>query len=1331
MRDVETIFHRAASLPADERLRYLNAACGSDLALRAEVDGLLQADGKAVTFMAGLENQLHAVLKHHQETGSQVGRYRIDRKIAAGGMGSVYQAWDEKLNRDVALKFLHPHSALDPDAKERFLREARAISKLNHPNICTVFDVAETDTDEQYIVMEFCNGQRLDELIDANKLTYDVNFAIAEQLCDALAIAHAGDILHRDLKPQNVIIDQESQVKLLDFGIAKIVEAGASVTSRALGTVSYMSPEQFNAQEQDERTDIWALGILFFEMLTGVTPFKGKTQPEVMRAIFSKQRLSLHNLGSKLPESFERFFDTCLAHSPLDRFSHMNEVKAQLSDLRLELQHLGLANETPKFSRLAEDVHTLGRSSQNERRHITILHYRALLPEGTDPEDQLILVDQINEIFGKIIRRFGAYQYSASTTELVAYFGYPAAHEHSVAQAVRCALALKEATLRRNEQSPESYPKLSAQIAVHGGVMIARGSETSDGVEFIGDAPATAQGLSYQAGPDQILITTTLEELVRGLFAVNKIATSTGSVFEVLRESTAKSKFDVAVESGLSPFCGRVHELGMLEDAWQQTLEHEGRVIAISGEAGIGKSRLVHELKQRVAESEDAWLVECQCSPHETNNSLYPFLSYFQRDVLQFSEETTDADKALRVDGFLTEYDFDPDGTTVLRDFFLQSVNPEEQQLITPDERQRKIFSGLRYILTQRAKFQPVLVVLEDMHWADPSSNLMIDMMLHNTLPANVMLVITFRPSFQPRWLSAETATRLVLQKLNKRDAQALLENLSLPAKNDVSLGKKLLEKADGNPLFVETLTQAIANSGVDSLDAIPKTLQASLAARLDQLGEAKIVAQYASVIGREFELNLLKHCVENNTSVVEQVLQQLIDVQIFTPPAGPSSAYRFRHALIRDAAYESLLKADKTRIHRQIAEYFTEKSGASATLLADHWHLSGEYEQAAKAWLMGAENALAQAGASEAISLCARALDALEQSTPTPETIETKIDLYLTRSAATIAARGYTDRSVETGYATALELSNELASAEKKFASLFGASTVNVVLGQHSKTLEISNELVAIGERKANTEYLVEAHMVKGLAEFFMGEFNACRESFGHTIEIYSPESHGRHALSYGQDPKVIALCHLGWLEFIQGTSAIGIETVARAVEHAGSLNHQFSQTYALIYLGAIFTFNGEIEHASHEINDALEICNKHNIRGVQALARVFRSMLDVALEPTNATIERASKEIGIYEQTGAHIYLPAWYTDLSLALLQLGEYDKAKQLVEKATSIAASSNENWYAYPLLMARAELAAYKRTSTHQEELKEQAALLLKNSGCTGWSTQRRFTHLQQ
>ena len=1324
MSDLESIFHRALELSDSARSTYLDEACGDNLSLRKEIEDLLAADDKAATFMADLENQLHTVLKHHQETGTQIGRYRIDRKIASGGMGSVYQAWDSRLNRDVALKFLHPHCALEANAKQRFVREARAVSALNHPHICTVFDVAETDTGEQYIVMELCSGNRLDEVITNGELNYQQVFTLAMQLCGALGKAHEGKILHRDLKPQNVIVGSDGNLKLLDFGIAKDVGTAASATSRALGTVAYMSPEQFTAGTQDQRADIWAFGILLFEMLTGRTPYRGESQPEVMRAIFNQQRPSLRSLGSELPDSFERFFDCCLHREIEQRFGDMSIVAAELAKLRNQLAELSLLDKRPNRELAANERPTLGHSSRNERRQITILHFKIVLPPNLDPEEQLVIADQIKEIFSKIIRRFGAYQYASTPTDYVAYFGYPSAEEQGVTQAVRCALALKEASLRR-QQLPNSHT-FSVQIAVHTGLMIARHRDISNDLELVGDAPSVAQNLNFNAAVNQVLISPHTEELVRGFFATNGIKTNTGPAFEVLSESTAKSKFDVAVVTGLSPLAGRIHELGMLADAWQQTIEGDPRVIAISGEPGIGKSRLVYELKEIAAANADAWLVECQCSQYETNSSLYPFLSYFQQDVLQFTEHLSLSEKESRIEGFLTEYDFSDEDFRVLRAFFIGEIDPSETELVSPEQRQRKVFAGLRRLLSQRARFQPVLVIIEDMHWADPSTNLMIELMLQNGFPAGVMFVMTFRPNFKPRWLSTEVVTRLVLQRLNKQDSEKLIDSLSNKGIVNFSLRENLLDKTDGNPLFVETLTRTIVESGADYLDDIPTSLQASLTARLDQLGEAKTVAQYAAVIGRDFSVGLLHTCLGNELPVIERLLQQLVEAQLISAPTGTSDSYRFKHALIRDAAYNSLLKSDKSEIHRVIAETLAKNPHESAAKLAHHYNLAGVYIKAALGWLDAAKNSLRNGAANEAMTLCELGLSATDKSESGEQLNRTKTDLLLTRGAATIATRGYTHRAVESSYAEALELADVLDSNEKRFSALFGAAAVDVVCGKHRRALNIAHRLVVIAEHEANDDFLVEAYMVKGLVEFFVGEFMLARESFSRAIEMYAMESHGRHAVDYGQDPKMIALGHLSWLEFILGNPAVAIETALNAVAHARGLNHQFSLTYALVYLGATLLFAERVDAASDALNEALEICAKNDIRGVETLARIFKALVELSHQPNLDAIHNLEQLIETYERTGAKIYLPAWRTDIGFAYLKIGEPKQAEKNFRQAHAEMQTFDERWYAYPLMRLQAQLAIVDKVPSRVDELTTDCTELVNTTNCLGWARQTRF-----
>lgn len=1324
MSNLESIFHAATALPEAQRAAYLNEACAGDEGLRADVEALLIADAKAATFMAGLENQIQSVLKHHQETGTKIGRYRIDRKIASGGMGSVYQAWDSRLNRDVALKFLHPHFALDITAKQRFIREAHAVSKLNHPNICTIHDVGESDNGEQYIVMELCEGTRLDQLIDMNGLSYGSIFNITNQLCDGLTVAHEKDILHRDLKPQNIIIDKNENVKLLDFGIAKVIDRESTKTSQAVGTIAYMSPEQFKAGKQDTTADIWALGALFFEMITGTLPFQGNSQPEIMHAIFSQNRPSLISLGCDLPITFEEFFDRALAHHPEHRFNSMQSFKSGVADLALFFREGSSYNETPRYaSRHIDRNNNSGVSSQNERRNVTVLHFRTIA-DNIDPEERAQSIIQLDDIFKKIIRRFGAHQFSNGSGELSAYFGYPKADEHSTIQGVRCAVGLKEALQRR--QISTSTVALKAQIGVHTDVLITRETNTTGELELLGEGPAIAQNLSFNAAPDQILISQSTAKLVAGFFATNELQTSFGPVFEVLRESRAQSKFDVAVEAGLSPISGRIHELGMLKESWQQTLEGEGRVMAISGDPGIGKSRLVYELKQEIAHSAEAWLVECQCSPYETNSTLYPVIRYFREDVLEFNDALSQEEKQSRVEGFLVEYDFSDEDVTILSDFFGAPLPAMTQNLISPEQRQIRIFAGLARLLKQRASLQPILVIFEDLHWADLSTNKLIQQLLSDSLPPNVMLLMTFRPQFKPQWLISEHVTHLAVQRLSKQQSTLLINNIIVERHLPDTVRSAILGKSDGNPLYIETLTRSVCESGPDSIETIPNSLQDSLMARLDQLGPAKSTAQFAAVIGREFDLDLLAQSTGISVEQTQIEIKQLVTAQLVIAPQRKGDKYRFKHALVRDAAYDSLLKADRRLIHAKIAEKLAHNQQSSAALLATHYAAAGLHSQAAKSWLAAGQHALHQDAVREAIDACEKGLEEANKVADHQSIVDTKIDLLLTLSPALIAARGYTDVSLASIYDEALDLSNSIDAQDKRFSALFGAFTFYVVSADHPRALEITEQLLAIATAADDLELLAEAYMAHGISQYFTADFLGAKRSFGKVIDIYQPTVHGKHALIYGQDPKMISLAFSGWIEFILGNSAVAQEISVQAINHARSLNHPFSLTYALVYNGATQLYCRKIDAARHSISEALDLCIKYKIRGVESLGRVFAAMIDVFENPSPDTIKAAENCIEFYHNTGANMFLTAWNVELAYANLALNKHAEASNKFELAAAQISEFGETWYLFPLLQGQSLLAKQRGDIELAKNFSESAISHLNATSCHGWRSQKRF-----
>ena len=1067
MKKLETLFHEALAQPVDSRVAWVIDQCDDEPALRDELLALLKSDDTPDPIRV-VERELAGMLRELPGPGAAVDHYVIKRRIADGGMGTVFEATDTRLGRPAALKFLHPHRALDERAAGRFLDEARAISRLNHPNVCTIYSIAEHQRGQQYIAMEYCDGQSLADAIARNALTHATIADILRQLATTLAALHGAGIVHRDLKPGNIMLGDDLRIKLLDFGLA--ADAASVDSGEAMGTIAYMAPEQFRSDAVDHRIDLWAFGVICHVLVTGAPPFQAESIAEVMHLI-----VNARNPGQGLPRALARLINACLQPELAKRVPDAGELVALVDDVGAS--YAGPEGDEKPLYRLADDP-VATTTSQLARRSMTAVAVKLTFDPDVDIEDRSAIRDDMQQLFAAVCQRFDARIERGAGT---ATFGYPVTDELTVPLAVRCALAVAEAVDRRQTDDRGPAHRFTCGVGVHTGMTVVR-RETGE-VDPFGDLTDDARHLAGLAG-GTVLASAATADVVRDQFSFGERQPS-GAV-PVLFELHPADRFDN--EAGLSPFIGRTHELGILNDAWLDALEGHGRVVAVTAEPGLGKSRLVHELKGTIRKQHDAWFVDCICSPFESDTALFPVSNYLARDVLGLDAAMTPEERRRRVRGLAAEYNLPDDDLPVLYRLFGVD-DPDGTSAPGGEQLRARTRACLLELLRKRSLAQPVLAVFEDLHWADPTTNEFIEYLLTQPQLPNVMIVLTFRPRYQADWLQQTHVTQLVLNALNLRDSQTLARHLTGDELSEDQY-RQLMDHADGNPLYIEELARSPMG------DSIPATLHDSLIARLEAQGDsARLTAQIASVIGREFSLRLITAISAQPAAVTERLLTQLVRADIVHidrdhSANAPDRRYRFKHALVRDAAYATLLVADREHYHRAIARVLAREPLADPGVLARHLIAGRQFADATVASLTAARRAQAEFALQETVTHCQNALDSLTRCPPEAADPRLKLDAYQMLGPALMATKGYADPMVDQTCRRALELADQLGDAASAFPMSFGLWTYHCVSAHHDLALALADTLVSMADQSGSSDFRVEAHMVRGISHFFRGEW-------------------------------------------------------------------------------------------------------------------------------------------------------------------------------------------------------------------------------------------------
>src|SRR5262245_25040929 len=724
------------------------------------------------------------------------------------------------------------------------------------------------------------------------------------------------------------------------------------------------------------------------------------------------------------------------------------------------------------------------RPAEAERRQLTVLFCDLVdstaLAGQLDPEELREVVRAYQEVCAKVIARFDGHIAQYLGDGLLVYFGYPLAHEDDAQRAVRAGLGMVEALGQLNTrlgqeglrpaptQSRQRGIHLEVRLGIHTGLVVVGeiGGGTRQEQLALGETPNLAARLQGIAAPNTLVISAATLQLLGGFFTYQSLGTQLVKgiaqpleVYQVLYESTARSRLEVAGSTGLTPLVGRDQEVGLLRERWSQVKDGLGQVVLLSGEAGIGKSRLVQVLKEQVATEPQAWLTPCQCSPYHQNTALYPMIDVLERVALRFEREESSEQKLHKLEGFLVQYGLPlAEAVPLLAALLSLPLTADYAPLTLPPEQQKqKTLQALLTILRRIAVQQPVLFAIEDLHWVDPTTLEFLSLLVDQGPTARILALFTFRRDFSAPWAGRSHLTQVTLPRLPRRQAAEMTGRVAHGKTLPAEVVEQVVARTDGVPLFVEELTKMVLESGLlQELEqryaltgplpplAIPATLHDSLMARLDRLAAVKGLAQLGATLGREFSYGLLQAVSPWDEGTLQRGLHQLVAAEfLYQRGLPPQAVYLFKHALIQEAAYQSLLKRTRQRYHRHIAQVlevqFPETAEAQPELLAYHYTEAGCWEQAVGYWHRAGARALQRSANPEAVQHLTQGLALLATLPETPARAQQELDLQIALGPALSVTKGMAAPEVERTYARARALCAHVGETPQLFPTLRG----------------------------------------------------------------------------------------------------------------------------------------------------------------------------------------------------------------------------------------------------------------------------------------------------
>jgi class 3 adenylate cyclase/predicted ATPase len=936
-------------------------------------------------------------------------------------------------------------------------------------------------------------------------------------------------------------------------------------------------------------------------------------------------------------------------------------TEADLKDLGIPLgdrkRLLKAAAEADPSEASPEPGRPAAVTAEAERRQLTVMFCdlagSTALSERLDPELLREVLRAYQQTCADVIARYDGHIAKYIGDGLLVYFGYPHAHEDDAARAVRAGLELVAEVAHLNSRRPVSPPfDLQVHLGIHTGLVVAGemgAGDVREELAIVGETPNLAARLEAFADPGCVLISANTHALVEGLFVIEDLGAQSlkgfaepVEVFCVQGETAARSRFEAVASRGLSPLVGREQEVALLLDRWDQAKGGEGQVVLLSGEAGIGKSRIAKVIRERAAESSHVRL-RYQCSPYHTSSALHPIIDQLERASEIAHDDPADA-RLDKLEALLRRSTDDLEEALPLFADLLSVPTGERYALpeMSPEQLKERTFAALLDQMDRLAVKTPLLMVFEDAHWIDPTSQELLDLMIDRVQTLPVLIVITCRPIFDAPWGGRPHVTSLALNRIGRQASQTMVSALTggktLP---DEVLGQ-ILAKTDGVPLFVEELTKTVLEAGLleEQADryvlsgplpplAIPATLHDSLMARLDRLSPIKEIAQTAATIGREFSHELLTAVCRTGEAQLTDALDQLLEAElVFRRGTPPKASYIFKHALVQDAAYESILKSRRQELHETVArvleEQFSDIRETQPELLAHHFTEAGLTEPALEYWLAAGRHAVARCAHAEAISHLGRGLSLLEAMPEGPERNRTEIDYRLVMGTPIGSSMGIASGEFEENYLRVRDLCEDLGEAQQLFPALWNLWMNAMMRGEMRRSCRLADQVLELGERRNDTGHQIEAHHAQWTSHFLIGEPVAALEHCRHSDALYQAEEH--HELTYtygGHDPGVCALNIGSTALWVLGYPDQARDRIRSSVALARELKHSSTLADSLSMAMFIATFDENLSDAGAAMAQVQKFAETEKMQDYTTLANATQGWILAEQGETEAGLE------------------------------------------------------------------------------------------------------------
>ena len=1235
--------------------------------------------------------------------------YTIVDKVGEGGFGLVYKAKQTNTGQLVAIKVLKNTQEVDElrktHQKARFERETQLSAQMSHPHIVKLLDKGYTDIGEPFAVFEYIAGLTLkDYIIQHGGLNATETGELMGQVLDALASAHEQGIVHRDLKPQNLMVTKtgtKNHIKILDFGIGAFTQEyrtkdykSLTLTKEMVGTPSYSAPEQLRGEPPTVKSDIYAWGLILIECLTGRTVMEGDSIAEIFQRQLQAAHVPIPSaiVGHPLANLLRRV----LEKNPQQRPGDATQLYEDYKTINFNTI-VGKITQAPTEQFADEDVTidsdldvVIGRS---DKRQITVLCAKLslVLPDDYQISNELLDTIQKDQLTTctDIAVRFGAYTAGNLADNLMFYFGYPVVSDNDARRAGRAALELVSQIQKRSALLQTLHGiALDVRVSLHSGTVLVKAGASPEGM-----TPNIAFNLLYQATENSVLVSDTAKQLLDPFLEFEVASSKRFSnttremkLYSLVGERQTEAMSFLRPWSANRQMIGRDVEKQTFQNLWVSVEDIGGKSLLFNGQAGIGKSKLTYECKKQLR-NEGIIVGECRCLPEYKNNALFPFFDMLRKHW-GLQEGENQAYNIKRLEEVLQDAQCDVKIVLPILSSWLSIPLTKEYQDVeipAPEQQKELLMEALEKLILNLGLGKQFLLIVEDLHWIDPTSQEFLERLLQKLDQQKYLLLMTTRPQFKPNW-TFDHFTDIELQPLSKQAIKNIIQGV-LDGKNVLDKTVSYIAtRADGVPLFVEELTHMlleqdylVQENDVYRLDeninqdTVPVTLQDLLNARLERLGLAKETAQLAAAIGRNFDYDLLVKSALRDEAAVQADLEKLMNADlVYRQRKVQGESYIFRHALIRDAAYDGMPDALQKDTHRRIAttleNEFPQMKEENPFEIARHFAGATNYQSASSYGILATQKQVSASANAEAVAIGEATMEWIRKIKEDNIKLNTELRMHDVMLPSVMTISGYGGEKLINFNNRTKELINELTQQDNNANDPFRVELLEktdwiLFLSHHygsrrKEARELGEELLrrAIKSKDRQREMVVLAHL--GQAHLFDGDIQLSLEEYNRALSLYDEEKDKNVVEEYGTDAKGQTLALVSFNYLLLGYPDTALEKAYEGLEYAEKIGHESSIIFAHIFIGVIglFTENFDL---------CVEITKRYEAKYGMRRDVIWHTVYLYQIYGTATEDFKLAEDC--LDDLSAQDFASGWYVPaLVKKHLEFGHIDKATSLVE-----------------------------------------------------------------